>query len=87
LSITPKSIWASLITTIIKFKVSCIANTAIYSVVGSRALFAFLRAEETLVQDFICVGAKRAKIIAFRSQQIITLSALKASIVVCVPTS
>jgi hypothetical protein len=86
LSVTPISIWTSLITTIIEFKVSCITNTAIYSVIGSRALFAFLRAEEALVQYFIGVGAERAKIIAFGSQQIKTFSTLKTSIVVCIPT-
>jgi hypothetical protein len=87
LSVSPKSIWASLITTIIKFKVSCIANTAIYSVVGSRTLFALLRAEEALVQYFIGIGTERAEIIAFGSQQIKTLSTLKTGIVVCIPTS
>jgi len=49
-------------------------------------LFAFLRAEEALVQYFIGVGAERAKIIAFGSQQIKALSTLKTSIVVCIPT-
>jgi hypothetical protein len=50
-------------------------------------LLAFLRAKEALVQDFIGVSTQRAKIIAFSSQKIKALSALQASIVVCVPTS
>jgi hypothetical protein len=86
LSVTPISIWAGFIATIIKFKESCIANAAIYGIVGSRALFAFLRAEEAFIQNFVGVCPERAKIITFSSQEIISLSALQTSIVICIPT-